>query len=149
MVALILPMAAFVMLGASMTGHAEPPAAFTTSGQSAAMTGPSPSLVAVVADSTPARVSKDSRRAEKLLGKMKEKYIHLEDVTVSVGVTPKGEQAVAYYTTGEIVINPAREASLDDIIAHEIWHVIDWRDNERLDWGENIPPSNSADYLKR
>jgi hypothetical protein len=25
-------------------------------------------------------------------------------------------------------------------MAHEIWHIIDWRDNGRIDWGENVPP---------
>jgi hypothetical protein len=24
-----------------------------------------------------------------------------------------------------------------------VWHVIDWRDNGRIDWGESVPPSDS------
>jgi hypothetical protein len=45
-------------------------------------------------------------------------------------------------------VSPEHDATIDEILAHEIWHVIDWRDNGRLDWGEDLPPINSSDYLK-
>jgi hypothetical protein len=64
----------------------------------------------------------------------------LAGTTVSIGTTPNGYQAVAYYTSGRIIINPNHTASLSRILNHECWHVIDWRDNGRIDWGENVPP---------
>ncbi len=66
-----------------------------------------------------------------------------------MGTTPRGEQAVAYYTEGRIVINRAHTVSIEKILDHEIWHVIDWRDNGRLDWQENLPPSNAQDFAKK
>jgi hypothetical protein len=38
--------------------------------------------------------------------------------------------------------------SISRILAHEIWHVIDWRDNGHIDWKESVPPKNAADYRK-
>lgn len=68
------------------------------------------------------------------------KHPILKGTTIQFGSTPNNAQAVAYYTVGRIVVNPNHTASLERIIAHEIWHVIDWRDNHRIDWGENVPP---------
>ena len=83
-----------------------------------------------------------------LLAEQAKTYRYLGGVTIHEGPTPQGEQAVSYYTDGEIVISPDHTATLEDIVAHEIWHVIDWRDNGRIDWGEQLPPANSSDYLK-
>lgn len=58
--------------------------------------------------------------------------------TVSFG-DARGYQAIAYYGSGRIVISRSHTASLERIIAHEVWHIIDWRDNGKIDWGENIP----------
>ncbi len=91
----------------------------------------------------------DAREANEVLGDLKSRYRHLSGVTVSMGTTPRGEQAVAYYTEGRIVINRAHTVSIDKILDHEIWHVIDWRDNGRLDWHENLPPSNAQDFAKK
>ena len=77
--------------------------------------------------------------ARKLLRKQIVLHPILKGTTVSIGKTPGNYQAVAYYTTGHIVINPRHRASLARIIAHEVWHVIDWRDNHRIDWGERVP----------
>lgn len=93
-------------------------------------------------------LSVDAERAQAVLATLQAKYRHLDDLTVSIAPTPAGEQAVAYYTEGEIVISPDRSATIQRTLAHEIWHVIDWRDNGRLDWGENLPPTSAADYLK-
>lgn len=93
------------------------------------------------------RNAEDLRRAQEVLTDLKARYTGLEGVTVQMGETPKNEQAVAYYEDGEIVISPTHTASITDILAHEVWHVIDWRDNGRIDWGESLPPSNSTDYL--
>ncbi len=41
-------------------------------------------------------------------------------------------------------MNPNHTARTDDIIAHEVWHIIDWRDNKQLDWGESVPPGEAG-----
>jgi putative cell wall-binding protein len=51
----------------------------------------------------------------------------------------KGYQAITYYMSGKIVISPSHTADLTRIVNHEIYHVVDWRDNGKIDWGENIP----------
>lgn len=90
----------------------------------------------------------EQSRATEILSDLKRQYRDLDGVTVRMGTTPNREQAVAYYTLNEIVISPAHTATLKEILAHEVWHVIDYRDNGRLDWGENLPPANSARYAK-
>jgi len=102
---------------------------------------------------TPARDA-DAQRTEAdyaqgKVDRLAERYGHLEDVTVTLGITPEGKEAVAYYTEGRIVISDAHTVSIDTILEHEIWHVIDWRDNGRLDWGEDLPPDNSQTYLRQ
>jgi hypothetical protein len=91
----------------------------------------------------------DAREANQLLGELNSRYRHLDGVTVSIGTTPRGEQAVAYYTEARIVISSVHTVSVEKILDHEIWHVIDWRDNGRLDWQENLPPSNAQDYARK
>jgi hypothetical protein len=116
-----------------------------------------PASAAPSAKQAPAAASDESdpvpgpditERAAQLLAEHARAYRHLDAVTIHEGPTPKGEQAVSYYTDGEIVISPDHTATLEDIVAHEIWHVIDWRDNGRMDWGEQVPPTNASDYLK-
>lgn len=87
-------------------------------------------------------------RAEEVLDSLQERYKFLDDVTVTLGPTPGGREAVAYYTRGDIVIDPGHSLPVESIMHHEIWHIIDWRDNGRLDWGESIPPANAADYRR-
>jgi len=88
----------------------------------------------------------DAARAAEVLEGLAAEYRNLDGVTVVMGETPKGEEAVSYYTVGEIVIDRDHTVSIEKILAHEIWHVIDWRDNGRLDWGEDLPPTNKSDY---
>lgn len=88
---------------------------------------------------------------EAALGRIEElkaRYRFLDGVTIAFGATPDGSQAVAYHTKGHIVIDPSHTARIEDILAHEIWHVIDYRDNGRIDWGESVPPRNATEYLK-
>ncbi len=92
--------------------------------------------------------ARDAREAEKILARLAARYRLLDGVTVSIGATPNGEQAIAYYTRGVIVIDRNHVYSVDEILEHEVWHVIDWRDNGRIDWGENLPPSDSAKFLR-
>lgn len=79
-------------------------------------------------------------QAKSILAGLIARYPILAGTTVSFGSTPGGAQAVAYYMSGRIIINPNHTASLSTLLNHEVWHVIDWRDNGRIDWGENIPP---------
>ena len=86
--------------------------------------------------------------ARSVLASLKAKYRYLDGVTVTIGKTPGGYQAVSYYTRGAIVISPTHTATITRILKHEIWHIIDWRDNGKIDWRESVPPHNAADYLK-
>ncbi len=79
-------------------------------------------------------------KARSILAGLIAQHPILKGTTVTIGTTPGGYQAVAYYKSGRIVISSKHTASLSVILNHEIWHIIDWRDNGRIDWGENIPP---------
>jgi len=79
-------------------------------------------------------------QAKAILARYIAQYPILQGTTVAIGDTPSGYQAVCYYQSGRIQINTNHTVSLERILAHEIWHVIDWRDNGQIDWGENIPP---------
>ena len=105
-------------------------------------------ISAVTAPSASASIAADESAARLLLGAQKAKYRLLDGVTVTMGPTPDGQQAVSYYRDGEIVVSPQHVASLQKIIEHEIWHIIDWRDNGRIDWGEAVAPLNAGSYLK-
>jgi hypothetical protein len=88
----------------------------------------------------------DAARAKAILASLKARYPrYLSGVTVSMG-NASGYQAVAYYTSGRIVISPKHKASLERILNHEVWHIIDWRDNGRIDWREKVPPANASAY---
>lgn len=95
-----------------------------------------------------AKVSSGSQlaQAKSILASLKAKYPrYLGGVSVSIG-NASGYQAVAYYTSGRIVISPKHTASLQRILSHEIWHIIDWRDNGRIDWRESVPPANASRF---
>jgi hypothetical protein len=77
-------------------------------------------------------------RARALLAAQIRRHPILKGTTVTFG-NAHGYQAIAYYTSGRIVISPNHTASLSRIISHEVWHVIDWRDNGKIDWGERVP----------
>jgi hypothetical protein len=88
-----------------------------------------------------AKTSKGSElaRAKALLATQICKHPILNGTTVSFG-NARGYQAIAYYASGRIVISRSHRASLSRIINHEIWHIIDYRDNGKIDWGEHVPP---------
>lgn len=94
----------------------------------------------------PAATPGDERRAAAVLAELTARYRHLDGVTVSFGPTPAGHQAVAYPAEGRIVISPERIATIRDILEHEIWHVIDWRADGRIDWGEQVPPTGAEAF---
>jgi hypothetical protein len=81
----------------------------------------------------------EQAQAEAILAGLIAQYPILQGTTVTFG-DAQGYQAIAYYQSGRIVISPTHTASLSTILNHEIWHIIDWRDNGRIDWGENVPP---------
>jgi len=85
-----------------------------------------------------AATGSESAQAKAILAGLIGKYPILQGTTVSFG-DARGYQAIALYKSGRIVINPAHTASLSRILDHEVWHIIDWRDNGVIDWGENIP----------
>jgi hypothetical protein len=88
-----------------------------------------------------ASTSDDLATAKSVLASLQAKYRYLDGVTVRIDDTPKNYQAVAYMGRGIIVINPNHTASISTILKHEIWHIIDYRDNGTIDWGENVPRS--------
>lgn len=105
----------------------------TTRTRSTSSTG---SSSAGTATSAPAD---ETAQAQAILAGYIAQYPILAGSTVTFG-DAKGAQAIAYYKSGRIVISPTHTASLQRIIGHEIWHIIDWRDNGVIDWGENVPP---------
>ncbi len=107
----------------------------------------SPASAAPAATHLPAASNASAAQANAVLKDLKTRFRYLDGVTVTFGSTPGSYQAVSYYKEGRIVINPRHSASVEEILDHEIWHIIDWRDNGRVDWGEGVPPANAASYL--
>jgi|GEM_PF-3227624 len=91
----------------------------------------------------------DARLANEVLDRLRLKYRYLDGVTVRMAPTPKGEEAVAYYTLDQIIISPTHSVTIEKILAHEVWHIIDWHDNGRFDWGENLPPTDPSQYSRK
>lgn len=87
----------------------------------------------------------EDTRARAILAGLIAKYPILKGTTVSIG-DARGYQAIAYYQSGRIVISRTHTASLERILNHEVWHIIDYRDNGKINWGENVPPSNASSY---
>lgn len=88
---------------------------------------------------TLATAGSELSQARSILAGLIARYPIIKGATVSMGPTPNDYQAVCYYKTARIVVNPDHTASLTRILDHEVWHIIDWRDNGRIDWGENVP----------
>lgn len=88
---------------------------------------------------TATSTASSSGDAQSILNGLIARYPILAGTTVEYG-DAKGSQAIAYYKSGRIVISPDHTASLTRILNHEVWHIIDWRDNGVIDWGENVPP---------
>jgi hypothetical protein len=84
-------------------------------------------------------------RARAILAGYVAKYPILKGTTVEFG-DARGHQAIALYKSGRIIISPTHTASLERIIGHEIWHIIDWRDNGQINWGESVPPANASSF---
>jgi hypothetical protein len=103
-----------------------------------------------VSSSAPVKAStsstaSDITRARAILAGYVAKYPILKGTTVEFG-DARGYQAIALYKSGRIIISPTHTASLERIIGHEIWHIIDWRDNGQINWGESVPPANASSF---
>jgi hypothetical protein len=105
-----------------------------------------PAKPAAAAPKPAASSSSTLAQARSLLASRIAMYPILKGATVEIGDTKGNASAICYYKSGRIVINANHKASLERIINHEIWHIIDWRDNGQINWGESVPPSNAADF---
>jgi len=81
----------------------------------------------------------DLSRAKSALARLKARHPILRGTTVEIG-NARGYQAISFYRSGRIIISPTHKASIERIMNHEVWHIIDWRDNNSIDWGERVPP---------
>jgi len=85
-----------------------------------------------------AAAGSETAQAKAILAGLIAKHPILQGTTVSFG-DARGYQAIALYKSGRIVISSSHTATLTRILNHEVGHIIDWRDNGVIDWGENIP----------
>lgn len=97
---------------------------------------------------TEVRHAAEELSAQAILGTLASRYGYLDGVRVSIGATPNGEEAVAYYESGRIVIDAGHSVRIGRILEHEIWHIIDWREDGSLDWDESVPPANAGEYAR-
>jgi hypothetical protein len=118
-----------------------------SSGSSATKNSGTPAAPAKPAPAPKPKASGDTlSRARAILNARIASYPILRGASVEVGDTKGNGQAICYYKSGRIIINANHTASLERIIDHEIWHIIDWRDNGQINWGESVPPSNAASF---
>ncbi len=95
-------------------------------------------------------VSSDLSRAQTALqGYINKCPSYLTGATVTFGDAAVGNNvAIVFYTSKHIAINPNWDAmtasSLETIVNHEVWHIIDFALDSKIDWGENIPPATTA-----
>ncbi|NTW29327.1 MAG: hypothetical protein HGA39_08215 [Coriobacteriia bacterium] len=115
------------------TNPAPTPAAENVAPAAAPEPVPAPTPVPVV---TPG--PSEQEQAQAILDSYVAKYPILAGTTITFG-DARGYQAITYYQSGRIILSATHTASLATIIRHEIGHVIDWRDNGVIDWGESIP----------
>lgn len=81
----------------------------------------------------------ERREAKKQLARAIRRFPQLKGTRIEWSHDTKGHQAITFYRSGVIRINPHRRAPLWKIVRHETGHIADWRHNHRIDWGENIP----------
>ncbi|MBS3956041.1 MAG: hypothetical protein KGZ40_00695 [Clostridiales bacterium] len=119
-----------------------------TASNASAASAPAATSAAVSSASPSATAprSSDISQARAILARYIATYPILQGTTIAFGDTRGNPQAIAYFKSGRIIVNPNHTVSFERIINHEIWHIIDWRDNGRIDWGENVPPSNANDF---
>lgn len=81
----------------------------------------------------------ERHEAARQLARQIRRFPQLKGVRIEWSHQTYGHQAVTFYQSGVIRINPDRRAPLWKIVRHETGHVVDWRNNHHIDWGENIP----------
>lgn len=89
------------------------------------------------AHSTASAKDPELAQAQAILDRLAAQHPILRGVTIEMG-DAEGYQAVAYPQEGRIVVSPDHTALLTRVIAHEAGHIVDYRDNGRIDWGENV-----------
>lgn len=97
-----------------------------------------PSAPAHTSDAAATANRAELAQAQTLLDRLIVEHPILKGVTIEIG-DADGHQGVAYPRAGRIVISPDHTALLTRIVAHEAGHILDYRDNGRIDWGENVP----------
>jgi hypothetical protein len=133
------PLAKSVRAAARTATKIEAPApAATSAARTSSTRTSSASTTSSSARSTASAPVDETATARSILARYISKYPILAGSTVTFG-DAKGYQAICYYQSGRIVISPTHTSSLERIIAHEVGHILDWRDNGVIDWGENIP----------
>jgi len=120
----------------------------TTTSEPGSAPAPAAGTAAQAAAPVPASSSGGIAEARAILARYVSTYPILQGTTVNFGDTRGNPQAIVYYKSGRIMINPNHTVSLERIVAHEVWHIIDWRDNGQINWGENIPPANANDFRR-
>jgi hypothetical protein len=110
------------------------------------VTSVAPLAVAATSTPAPAPVIDEQASAQAVLDGLKATYPRFLGSTTVLFGDASGYQAVCYFTAARIVISPTHTVGLERILGHEVWHVIDWQDNGRIDWGEAVPPADAATY---
>lgn len=133
---IIRGLAAGVLVALAAVSVMPAPASQAAVAVAAARPGTPPSTAAAPAEIPERHPEQDE--AERLLREQVRLHPALEGTTVEFG-DARGHQAISMYTLGRIIIDEHHGVPLERIIEHEVWHVIDWRDNGRIDWGEDVP----------
>lgn len=82
------------------------------------------------------RIAYEQRRAEQILSYYIKKYPILAGVKIYVRDCPNNWEGCAYYTKGIILVDPDHKHTLEEIIAHEVRHIIDWREDNKIDYND-------------
>lgn len=94
------------------------------------------SAVKTTAISREEKIRIEQRRAEQILAYYVSKYPILKGVKIYVRDCPNDWEGCAYYTKGVILIDPDHKHSLEEIIAHEVKHIVDWRSDGKIDYND-------------
>lgn len=95
---------------------------------------PAPKKTPVISREEKIRI--EQNKAEAILASYIKKYPILEGVKIYVKDCPNNWEGCAYYTKGIILIDPDHKHSLEEIIAHEVRHIIDWRSDGKIDYND-------------
>jgi hypothetical protein len=82
------------------------------------------------------RIRIEQKRAEEILAYYISRYPILQGVRIYVRDCPNNWEGCAYYTKGIILVDPDHRHSLEEIIAHEVKHIIDWREDGKIDYND-------------